>query len=140
MRELVDDVIDAKISRRGFLASMVAASYSVSAAKSALAAVEPYIPGSDSPSDYVRAVTGTGADLILEQIVETGARYLFCANGSGLGPICDALVQNPQLQLIQATQEGQVVAIADGYAKVTGTTCLWDVQSRGAAAFNFQHV
>jgi benzoylformate decarboxylase len=45
---------------------------------------------------------------------------MFVSNGSGLGPLCDALVTRPQIQLIQATHEGQVVAIADGYAKASG--------------------
>jgi len=41
MRKLVNHLIDAKISRRGFLSGMAAASYGAVAAKSALAAVEP---------------------------------------------------------------------------------------------------
>jgi len=120
MRELVKDLIDAKISRRSFLAGMAAASYTAAAARSALAAVEPFIPGAELPADYVRTVTGTGADLMMEQILETGTKYMFCANGSGLGPIADSLVTRPQIELIQATHEGQVVSMADGYAKVTG--------------------
>ncbi len=120
MRELVKDLINARISRRGFLSGMAAASYSMAAAKSAMAAVEPFIPGGELPKEYVRTITGTGGDLMLEQMAETGTPYLFCSNGSGLGPIVDALVSRPQIQLIQATQEGQVVAMADGYAKVTG--------------------
>src|SRR5687767_9234886 len=119
MRELVKDLINAKISRRSFLSGMAAASYSVASAKSALAAVEPFIPGGELPKEYIRTITGTGGDLMLEQMLETGTPYLFCSNGSGMGPIVDALVSRPQIQLIQATQEGQVVAIADGYAKVT---------------------
>jgi len=122
MRKLVNELISGKISRRGFLAGMAAASFGPSAAKSALAAVEPLVPGSPLPEGFARSVTGTGADLMLSQMIETGAEYLFVSNGSGVGPICDALVDNPGLQLIQATQEGQVVSIADGYAKASGKT------------------
>lgn len=122
MRDLVKDLINAKISRRGFLAGMAAASYGVASAKSALAAVEPYLPGAAMPEGYTRQVTGTGADLMLDQILETGSKYMFVGNGSGLGPICDSLVDRPQLQLICATQEGQVISIADGYAKASGKT------------------
>ena len=122
MRKLVKDLISARISRRGFLAGMAAASYGASAAKSALAAIEPFLPGGKMPEGYVREVTGTGADLLVEQILETGAKYFFVANGTGLGPISDSLVDHPQLQLIQATHEGQVLSIADGYAKVSGKT------------------
>lgn len=85
-----------------------------------MAAVDPYMPGGPMPENYIRTVTGTGADLLVEQLLETGARFLFVANGSGLGPICDSLVDHPGLQLIQATQEGQVASMADGYAKASG--------------------
>lgn len=120
MRDLVGDLINGKLSRRGFMAGMAAASFAPAAARSALAAVEPLVPGSPLPDGYTRRVTGTGADLLVQQMVETGADYLFVSNGSGVGPICDALVDTPGLQLIQATQEGQVVSIADGYAKASG--------------------
>jgi benzoylformate decarboxylase len=120
MRDLVDDLIDGKISRRGFLAGMAAASFGPAAARAALDSVEPLVPGAPLPEGFSRKMTGTGADLMLAQIIETGAEYLFVSNGSGVGPICDALVDNPGLQLIQATQEGQVVSIADGYAKASG--------------------
>jgi benzoylformate decarboxylase len=122
MRKLVNHLIDAKISRRGFLSGMAAASYGAVAAKSALAAVEPLLPGADMPADYTRTVTGTGADLMVKQILETGTKYMFVANGSGLGPLCDSIVTHPDLQLIQATHEGQVLSIADGYAKASGKT------------------
>jgi len=124
MRDLVKDLINARISRRGFLAGMATASYSLTAAKSALAAVEPFIPGSEVSSALSRTVTGTGADLLVQQMLETGTQYLFVANGSGLGPVCDSLVDHPGLQLIQATHEGQVVSIADGYAKASGKTAF----------------
>ncbi|HEY5622389.1 MAG TPA: thiamine pyrophosphate-binding protein, partial [Gammaproteobacteria bacterium] len=122
MRDLVDDLISAKISRRQFLAGMSAASFTTAAAQSAFDSVAPFIPGSEMPENYMRSVTGTGADLLVEQIIETGAEYLFVSNGSGLGPVCDSLVDHPQLQPIQATHEGQLVAIADGYAKASGKT------------------
>ncbi len=124
MRDLVGNLLTAGISRRGFVGGMLAASFSAAAAESALQSVAPLIPGSDVQPDLTRSVTGTGADLLVEQVLETGAQYLFVANGSGLGPVCDSLVDYPQLQLIQATQEGQLVAIADGYAKASGKTAF----------------
>jgi len=120
MSDLVKGLISAKISRRSFLAGVAAASYSATAVRAAIESVEPYVPGGEMPANYTRTVTGTGADLLVEQMLETGAKYLFVANGSGLGPICDSLVDHPELQLIQATMEGQVASIADGYAKASG--------------------
>ncbi|MEE8221556.1 MAG: thiamine pyrophosphate-binding protein, partial [Woeseiaceae bacterium] len=124
MRDLIGNLLSARISRRGFVGGMLAASFSTAAAESALQSVAPLIPGSDIRPDLTRSVTGTGADLLVEQVLETGARYLFVSNGSGLGPVCDSLVDHPQLQLIQATHEGQLVAIADGYAKASGETAF----------------
>ncbi len=124
MRDLVGNLINAKISRRGFLAGMSAASFSAAAAESALRSVAALVPGSEVPPNFTRTVTGTGADLLVEQVIETGAQYLFVCNGSGLGPVCDSLVDHPQLQLIQATHEGQLVAIADGYAKASAKTAF----------------
>ncbi|MCZ6492201.1 MAG: thiamine pyrophosphate-binding protein, partial [Acidobacteria bacterium] len=120
MRKLVQDLVNSKLSRRGFLTSMVAAGYTLSAAQSALQSVSPFVPGAEAAESLTRSVTGTGGDLMAEQIIEAGARYMFVTNGSGLGPLCDALVTRPQIQLIQAVQEGQAVSMADGYAKATG--------------------
>lgn len=124
MRDLVGDLINAKLSRRQFLAAMSAASFTSAAAQSAFESAAPFVPGSPMPENFTRTVTGTGADLLVEQMLETGAKYLFVSNGSGLGPVCDSLVDHPGLQLIQATHEGQLVAIADGYAKASGETAF----------------
>ncbi len=124
MRDLVGNLLTAKISRRGFVGGMLAASFTASAAESALRSVAPLLAATDVASGATRTVTGTGADLLVEQLLETGAEYLFVANGSGLGPVCDSLVDHPQLQLIQATHEGQLVSIADGYAKASGKTAF----------------
>ncbi len=120
MRQLVKELLTSNLSRRGFLTSMVAAGYSVTTAESALQSVAPFADESEVPTELTRTVTGTGGDLLAEQLIEAGARFMFVSNGSGLGPLCDALVSRPQIQFIQATHEGQVVAIADGYAKASG--------------------
>ena len=120
MRKLVQDLVNSRLTRRGFLASMVAAGYTLSAAQSALQSVSPFVPGAEAAESFTRSVTGTGGDLLAEQIIEAGGRYMFVTNGSGLGPLCDALVTRPQIQFIQAVHEGQAVAMADGYAKASG--------------------
>ena len=83
MQKLVKDFISARISRRQFLAGMAAASFTPAAASSALAAVEPLARGSQIPEGFTRTVTGTGADLLVEQVLEAGANYLFVSNGTG---------------------------------------------------------
>ena len=109
MQKLLRDLFDAKLSRRGFVAAMVSAGYSAAAAKSALQSAAPFVQGAEASPSLTRIVTGTGGDLLAEQVMETGARYMFVSNASGVGPLCDALVTRPQIQLIQAVQEDQVV-------------------------------
>ena len=120
MRDLVKSLVTRKRTRRDFLTQMVAAGYTVSAARSALASVSPFVQDGQAAESLTRTITGTGGELLAEQLIEAGAKYMFVSNGSGLGALCDALVTRPQIQLIQATHEGQVVAIADGYAKASG--------------------
>lgn len=120
MQSLVKELLKSKLSRRGFLAGMTAAGYSASAAHSALQSVAPFVPRANVPAELSRIADGTGGGLMLDQVIEAGGKYMFVCNGSGLGPLCDALVTRPQMQLIQATHEGHAVAIADGYAKASG--------------------
>ena len=120
MQQFLRDLLDAKLSRRGFVAAMISAGYSAAAAKSALQSAAPFVPGAEPSASMTRIVTGTGGELLAEQVMETGARYMFIANGSGVGPVCDALVTRPQIQLIQSVQEGQAVSTADGYARASG--------------------
>jgi thiamine pyrophosphate-dependent acetolactate synthase large subunit-like protein len=120
VRDLVKAFVEHRLTRRAFLTRMTAAGYSVSAAQSVLASVSPFVQGSSAPEALTRTVTGTGGELLAEQLIEAGVKYMFVSNGSGLGPLCDALVSRPQIQFIQATHEGQVVAVADGYAKASG--------------------
>lgn len=120
MRDLVKDLVEQRLTRRSFLAKMTAAGYTAAASQSVFASVSPFVQGGAAPEPLVRTFTGTGGELLAEQLIEAGAKYMFVSNGSGLGPLCDALVTRPQIQFIQATHEGQVVAIADGYAKASG--------------------
>jgi len=120
MQKLLRDLMDSKLSRRGFVAAMVSAGYTAAAAKAALQSAAPFVQGVEPASSLTRIVTGTGGELLAEQVIETGAKHIFVANASGVGPLCDALVTRPQLQLIQAVQEGQAVSIADGYARASG--------------------
>ena len=120
MRDLVDGLVRRQLSRRGFLRDMMAAGYTMSAASSAYASVSPFVQDAAAPEPLTRPFTGTGGELLAEQLIEAGVTYMFVSNGSGLGPLCDSLVTRDQIKLVQATHEGQVAAIADGYAKASG--------------------
>src|SRR5437667_6624745 len=126
MQGFVKDYLGGKISRRSFIRKSSAAGFTTVAARSALEALQPIVSanpaGTAAPTiTSTFSVTGTGGELLAEQLRAAGVRFMFVCNSSGMGALCDALVDRPDLQFIQATSEHQTVAIADGFAKASGT-------------------
>jgi len=125
MRDLAKDYLRRRISRRDFIRRSTAAGFSLAAAQSAASALEPILraegPGAAlAATTATKTFTGTGGELLAEQLRAAGVRFLFVCNSSGMGALCDAVVDRPDLQFIQSTSEHQVVAIADGFAKASG--------------------
>ena len=122
MRENIRDYLAGEISRRDFVRGLTAAGFSLAATRSALGALEPIVnPGLGTPASApLYPFEGGGGELLAEQLVEFGTRFVFLCNSSGMGPLADAVVDRPQIQLIQAVSEHQTMAIADGYAKASG--------------------
>ena len=126
MREIVRDYLDLKIPRRGFMKRMSQAGFGVAAAASALESLEPLVhaqgtqAGASPSPGLVTPFEGTGGELLAEQLRAAGVKFLFLGNGSGVGALCDALVDRPDMQLILGVHEDLVVAMADGYAKASG--------------------
>ena len=126
MREIVRDYLDLRVPRRGFMKRMSQAGFGVAAASSALRSLEPLVHAQEaqaaaSPSPgLVTPFEGTGGELLAEQLRAADVKFLFLGNGSGVGPLCDALVDRPDMQLILAVHEDHCVAMADGYAKASG--------------------
>src|ERR1700704_409076 len=124
MQGLVKDYLGGTISRRSFIRRSTAAGFSVVAARSAIDALQPIVNANQastcSPATTsTTSVTGTGGELLAEQLRAAGIRFIFVCNSSGMGPLCDAVVDRPDLQFIQGTSEHQTVAMADGLAKAT---------------------
>jgi benzoylformate decarboxylase len=127
MQGLVRDYLSGKISRRSFIRRSTTAGFSLVAARSAMEALEPMTFAKTSSnvsttSARTISVTGTGGELLAEQLRAAGVRFIFVCNSSGMGSLCDAVVDRPDLQFIQGISENQAVAMADGYAKATGQT------------------
>ena len=130
MRDLVKDYLGQKLSRRSFINRATAAGFTLAAARSSLNALGPIVRAETSEPQTVglgqinssryRTFSGTGGELLAEQIKAAGSRFIFICNSSGMGPLCDAVIDRPELQFIQGVSENQVVAMADGYAKATG--------------------
>jgi thiamine pyrophosphate-dependent acetolactate synthase large subunit-like protein len=118
MRELIRDYLAGSDSRRAFIRKSLAAGFTAAAAQSAANAMQALSPKERAAN--TTPYTGTGGDLLAEQFIAAGIRFVFVCNSSGMGPLCDAMIDRPQLQFIQAVCENHTVSMADGFAKATG--------------------
>jgi len=127
MRELVRTYLQNGISRRGFANRMLKSGFSAAATNAVLAALAPaqaQDEGKLETAAFTRAFRGTGGDLLAEQLLDAGVEYLFLGNGTGVSPLCDAVVDRPTLKIILGVHEGLCVAMADGYARASGKTAF----------------
>ncbi len=133
MRDIVKDYLDGLIPRRAFMKRMSQAGFGVAAAASALKSLEPLAraqsgrgargqaqtSADSSAGSLTKPFEGTGGELLAEQLRAAGVKFLFLGNGSGLGSLCDALLDRPDMQIILAIHEDHCVSIADGYSKAS---------------------
>ena len=132
MKELVKQYLDQGISRRKLMANLSAAGLSAVAANTVAQALAPVSARAAAASPgAVRDVTGTGGQLYLQQLKAAGVEYYFFNPSTGDAPIFDAFVDEPAVQLIKGVQEGVVVAMADGYARLSGKVGVCSVANVG---------
>jgi hypothetical protein len=114
MRTLVKQFLDNQISRRGFMKGMAALGVSLSSAKALLGSVDAYAaePGEGQGA---REVTGNGSDLLMESLIDADVKYIFHGCGGGTYRFFDSVVTRPKLKNFLATNEGQCIAMAEGY-------------------------
>jgi len=65
-------------------------------------------------------VPRSGSDILLEALADEGVRHVFGNPGTTELPLVDALADRSEPQYVLALQEATAVAMADGYARVTG--------------------
>ena len=129
MRELVAQLLDNRLSRRGFITSMAAAGFTAAAIDGIIDELEAAeLPGDGSSGAY-STVTGNGGELWIEQLKASGVEYLFTNPGSTETGFFDAFIDTPGIQLINGLHEGIVISMADGYASVSGKTAFVNVHA-----------
>ena len=116
MRDLVDGFINHSLSRREFVHSLAAMGVSATGIAATIDAAEAVTAGSLAPGQQL---TGTGGELLVEQMKAAGVRYMFTNPGSFEVGLFDAFLDQP-MQLIMGLHEGIVISMADGYNKVCG--------------------
>ncbi|OFW40603.1 MAG: hypothetical protein A3J28_02195 [Acidobacteria bacterium RIFCSPLOWO2_12_FULL_60_22] len=143
MKGLIKQYLDRGISRRNFLSGLTALGLTSVAARSMASSLSPFLaqaeePGADGLPSWMRVMQGTGGELLVAQLKAAGIEYLFVNPSSGAAPIFDALVNDSELHLIKALQEGALAAMADGYAKASGKTPFILVARPGVPNFMTQ--
>jgi benzoylformate decarboxylase len=126
MRDLVHQYIDRAVSRRAFVQGMTRWGFSLAAVSSILDSLAPFVDA--APADAAAApgtpLEGTGGELLVAQLHAAGVRLVFNCNGSGSYPIFDALVDRRDMHVVQVLQEGQMIAMAQGYALASEQTAF----------------
>ena len=119
MRDLHRDYFDGHLSRRAFVGRLVGTGLTAAAAKSVVAAADLGVvegaPAVGTPSVF----SGTGGELLVEQVKAAGTKYIFTNPGSLEVAFFDALIDRPELEVVVGLHEGIVIAMADAYHKVS---------------------
>jgi len=119
MRSVINDYLNNTTSRRGFIKNMLASGITMTSAESVLRSLENSSEDRVLGAGQYRTVTGTGGDLLVQQIKDAGVKFVFTNTGSYEVGFFDALIKEPAIQLILGLHEGVVVSMADGYHRIT---------------------
>ena len=76
----------------------------------------------------------TGKEALARMLAAEGLEYIFGNPGTSETPFLDVLQDYPNLQYIQALQEGTAVGMADGYARATGQPAFANIHIAGGLA------
>ncbi len=115
MRDLVRAYIAGRLDRRGFLKGMATSGFTLAAAESVLAALQPMV-SARADGNSIRTVEGTGAYLLVQQLKAAGVKHVFYGNGTSSAGMLDAMVGDTDINLILGPEEEIVTAMASGYA------------------------
>jgi thiamine pyrophosphate-dependent acetolactate synthase large subunit-like protein len=123
LRDLIAGFLNNDISRRHFLEKVTLSGFSAVAANAILQSLEPLTAAAGTsahPGPDSEVIRGTGGEILAAQLAAADAKFVVVGNSSHSRGLYDALVDHDRLHLILATEEGQVVAIASGYAMASG--------------------
>ena len=134
MQELVAQLLDNKLSRRGFIKGMATAGFASTAIEGMLNTLEAAEATAADVTNAYRTVTGTGGELWVEQLKASGVEYVFVNPGSTETGFYDAFTDTPGLQRIMGLHEGIVISMADGYYQTSGKPAFVNVHAMPGTA------
>ena len=117
MRQLVEQFLGSRISRRTFVQALAGLGVSAAGVESVVHAAEASVKGAAPGTGWT--VNGTGGDLMVAQMQAAGVKFVFTNPGSFEVGFFDAFLNQP-MQLIVGLHEGLVISMADGYHKISG--------------------
>jgi thiamine pyrophosphate-dependent acetolactate synthase large subunit-like protein len=127
LKTLIRQFQDRRLDRRQLLKQLGAAGLSAATARSIAADFTPFVsqPGDAEPESlpsWARTLTASGGALLVAQLKAAGCKHIFVTPSSGQAPMFDALIDEPDIHLIQLLHEGSAAAAADGFGRASGTT------------------
>jgi thiamine pyrophosphate-dependent acetolactate synthase large subunit-like protein len=137
MKDLIRQYLDHGVSRRNFLTALGGLGMTAAAADAMANSLAPFaqVPSAEGPPPWMRSMEGSGGALLVAQLKAAGVKHVFCNPSAAVGPFFDALVDEPDIQVIKALEEGALGAMADGYAKATGKPAFAMCDAAGMPAF-----
>jgi thiamine pyrophosphate-dependent acetolactate synthase large subunit-like protein len=131
MQELFKQYLDQNISRGKLLQGLGAVGLSAAAASTIAESLAPLNVSAAQAAGSVRNVRDTGGTLFVQQLKAAGVKYYFFNPSTGDAPIFNAIANEPSIQLIKGIQEGVVIAMADGYGRMSGKTGVCTIANVG---------
>lgn len=127
-------LLDRRLTRRAFASRLVRAGAAAAAADRLARSLDAaQISGTALAA---RTVTDlTGGEVMAECLLDWGVEYVFGLGGSEEVGFLDALVDRVRLQYVHALHESAVVAMADGYARVSGKVAFVNVHAVAGTAY-----
>jgi benzoylformate decarboxylase len=121
MRDLLSGFLNGSLSRRTALRKLMGFGLTAAAAQAVLDPLEASEKAAkNEPVPGAAWVQGSGGELVVAQMRAAGVEYLFTNPGSFEVGLFDAFIDQPDMHLIMGLHEGIVIAMADGFARVSG--------------------
>ncbi len=125
LRNAFQQLLAGSLSRRQFLDTVTKLGVGAVAATQ-LADVFAAVP---EPEENLLLSDVTGGRITCETLKLWDVKYVFGNTGAYEAPFVDALVDFPDIHYVLGLQEGSVMAMADGYARITGQTSFVNIHS-----------
>lgn len=125
IRDIFQQLLSGALSRRQFLSALMRMGVGTIAA-SQMADVIGTVPNANTALllDDV-----TGGQITCETLKLWDVEYVFGNTGAYEAGFVDALVDFPDIHYVMGLHEGSVMAMADGYARITGKTAFVNIHS-----------